>query len=1224
MNRLLPLLIAASTACAAPLEIGKIAPAPLLDGSPAEWSGLPAHALNSEAGKARVRFAQDRDNLYAFVEVLDTSPLRNTAARPQEMLKGGDAISFFITSPSGPQRVILGRHEGQTIIYTHQPRSGKKAPYVFTSPVGSAAFDYVGPLDDARAEFSLTLSGYNAEIALPWKALGFRHAPGGANEGFAFDFQVIFSDPAGSTNAGAVWLHATEGPGLTVEDLPTEATLYPDTWGQAVLVDEASALANTATITPVKAQGSTIDLDLPRAGRLTVNITDQNGWVLRELVLAEQRKSGRNIIVWDGRDRYGDPVPPGDYHWKALLFDGVGMKFLGGVGNSARPPFRTDDGAGSLGGQHGSSGVVAADAGGIYIGGGAQEGEPSFRKIDTATGKSLWKRSPGNFQTFIGVAAAEDMTVLLSTVGRSPKQSVVLAQVDPATGQTIKIAGRSEITIETDYDHSLIYDVVIAGGRAVYSVPAEKRLSLVDLTSGKKLPDIMIEAGGLCRIDGDSILACTKDGVIRVNLSTGQTTKIITGLTAPADVAVEPKTGNLFVSELGARQQILKYSPAGKPIVAIGRAGGKSGIDPTYDPMAFRDIKRIAFASDGTLWMKEFDDVPKRFVHITADGKWIEDFCGPVAYNTFGPDLDDVSKIYYNPSAKSNSVFVETKVDYDGYSKDPTTPGNWKITATHDLALGADGKTVNELMQDVAQIGYGHVIAFKADSGRRFLFRLSKPNRASTPKGAGLWVWQNNRWVPFAFLSSDSKNAGPSWRDANGDGLIQDGEYFESPEYDRYAWIGRDLVLNGVNGKLAPASIDSQGLPVYVGGKFTPYLSEPNDLISGGNVFPSPQVDGSVYYAVNTGPHRHLSFWDRATDNRVIKVTDGKIEWMTGINNPQDSFTSFATMSGVAGIVDDLVLVHNVEPSSFIAYTTDGMLLGNAGALPDGSKPKAGGTAIYIEHFTGLFIKDPASGRRMLFFVVSGDDRIVEITGPGRMDRFEGEITLPKGAAKLGGELPVIPYAALHSNVSRGLGIDGEDSEWNPGVPRLSISGDQGVVGDVRMRRDGGALNIIADIVDATPLQAGEGLEIAFGKSANRPEALLSFIADGGPIDAKNPWSGKVTLTRVGIDIPTTGLKIAAKLRWQNLGYHIEAEIPLDLLPQFAADTPQTYRHEVVDPRTGKSSGLADTTETLPDLLGPLFMNLRVLLNENGQTKPIPLASLSLISVTLPAAPVKK
>ena len=43
--------------------------------------------------------------------------------------------------------------------------------------------------------------------------------------------------------------------------------------------------------------------------------------------------------------------------------------------------------------------------------------------------------------------------------------------------------------------------------------------------------------------------------------------------------------------------------------------------------------------------------------------------------------------------------------------------------------------------------------------------------------------------------------------------------------------------------------------------------------------------DGSVYFTENNGPHQNRDFWDRCTENRLIKVKDGKVEWMVGAHD---------------------------------------------------------------------------------------------------------------------------------------------------------------------------------------------------------------------------------------------------------------------------------------------------------------------------------------------------
>ena len=66
--------------------------------------------------------------------------------------------------------------------------------------------------------------------------------------------------------------------------------------------------------------GTTIALYSTEMADLTINIYGRNGKLVRNLFPSESReKPGDVLIVWDGRDDKGVPVPPGDYQVKASL-----------------------------------------------------------------------------------------------------------------------------------------------------------------------------------------------------------------------------------------------------------------------------------------------------------------------------------------------------------------------------------------------------------------------------------------------------------------------------------------------------------------------------------------------------------------------------------------------------------------------------------------------------------------------------------------------------------------------------------------------------------------------------------------------------------------------------------------------------------------------------------------------------------------------------------------
>lgn len=1180
-----------------PAPVVLLQKAPRIDGKSDDWPFPPPLKATSDLGSATLRFGYDEKFFYALVEVAEKNPWLNNPSRPEEAIKSGSGIAlFFQTSAGNEQRVLITPAGNAIQILAFRSRSNEKKPYTFASPAGELTFDYVGPLPRASAATIVSGSGYALELALPWKSLGLAKLP----KSFRFDTQILFADAAGTTNLGSAWWHAKDGPGATIEDLPTEARLYPDTWGKALLISEAPVSKRTPSPSEeVNRAKNLIKIDLPRSGKLSLYVTSEDGWILRELVTAEKYEQGKHEIPWDGRDRYGAPLPLGSYRWRALLFDGMGARFMGSVGNSGRPPYRTSDGLGSLGGQHGFVKAIAADSDGLYMCGALQEGPPAMRKIEPRTGRALWKRSAGSFQSITDVAASGDLACILNVGNKSQNFHCDLVRIDPKSGKDVKMgSANARLPVRTPPVANAIGGLAIVGTRAFYSVPSENRIGSVDLTTGEEKPAITIAApAGLGRLNDHQLAVCSRTEILSLELDSGSVKPIISGLDAPRAIAATVD-GAIFVSDLGKSQQIKCYSKEYKWLEAYGLPGGKAPWMAQYNPLAFNNVTGIAVGPDGNLWLAEEDETPNRFVKLSSAGAWLEDFYGPTAYNTVGPDLDDLSTVYYNSGGNVRTpLLIETKLNYAKYQENPEMPSAaWSIKAIYDLGLAADGISRNELMSKVASSGYGHIMAFKAENGKRYLFRPSKANRARSVPGAGLWTWKSDRWIPCAFLSADTTE--PSWSDGNADGIMQPEERYSMSPVQRLAWIERDFALNGFRGRVVSQNVNEHGIPSYQSAVYSPYLKDSEmEMLGKQWSFGSREVDGAVYYVANIGPHRHLSFWDRASENRLMKVEDGTVQWLVGEHSSNPKDTEFATASGIAGIVDDIVLPHNVEPANYPAFTTDGFALGNVLVDENGNRSPEGPVTINIENFTGLFVKDPQTGKRVLFAVSSGDDRILEITGPGAMARSEGIVELSNTTA--GKNEITIPYSTWYGNTAQDIGIDGEPDEWDPSIPSVSIPDRDQVVADFRFRRDAGALHLFATVLDPNEMRRNPEIRVSLARSRSDEDKFsISFLTP--PNSSGSNIKMRTTLSHQGQEIELKKVKAVTIPRWRNLGYHVEAEIPLDLLPELTAPRTQTFRRGVKSSASGKV-GLKAQTEVRADLTGALFLKMEVRQVKDGQ-----------------------
>ena len=1225
-------LFAAEPAADLPAAFVRVQQAPAIDGDGRDWAGIKAEQEITLPGRAepvaRFKVAWDEQAFYVLLTVKDDSPMKNGSTVFQELLKGGDAIGICFGGTDGTpasQRIMLALVNGKPEVLAMRPQWPDKAhPYTyFTQAAGKVPMDFVWRLPEAKLAVKTFRGGYTAEVAIPANVLGFQPTAGLL---LSFDVQVIFSDAAGSLNAATAWWHSTgNGPMCTV-DIATEARLYPEAWGRARLyVADPGPRVRVGSAAGKTEAGVPISFSLPRDARVTLNVMDDTGWVVRELLRVEPLKKGEHTVYWDGRDRWGSPMPAGKYRWRMAYLDGIKAAFAASVGNSGRPPYRTPDGLGSIGGAHGGPMAVAADTEGVYMLNGGEEGQKVLRKIDPATGKALWFASCGTFGN--GQAMAADGKFAYMVYSGPYSDGTRLARLDAKTGRNAPIGPKNDPVVIGDKP---VAGLAIANGKAYFSVTADNRIGVVDLATGDLGKDIPLPApAGLCKLDDAALLVCSQTQVLKLSLETGQVAPLITGLAAPRAVALDAG-GTIYVSDLGASQQIKTFAAAGKLLATIGKPGGRALNVPKYDPLEFRNVTGLAIGPDGNLWLVEYFQ-PRRYAKLTRDGKWLEDFYGP-NNGGFIVDLDDPRTLYFGSLVREDIYhsyqeqgslkWVQTTIDYDAYTKAPDPSKGFTVKAIHTLSPnGIDYSATPDYFS--GQAVWGETLRsyiFTATNGKRYLWR--------TP---GLWVWSDARWKPAAIVGT--KDA-PFWSDANGDGLAQPEEVSkDAVPVNNIHYIDRNLILYGMGGTLKPARVDARGVPFYAGGTFTPFFKDEQPPLlhrvfdncafapANGMVPGKPDNTDALYYTTELEPANGQGFWDRYCEGRIVKVKDGKVQWIVGHHsehgdNGHDGDTM--RLTAMTGEVDGVVLFADVN-GQFIAYTTDGLCLG--WTLNDGNGHAAGAdaggsasNAIYIENMaTGEFLKDPKTGKRLLVSWTTEDIRVLEVSGAFGKDitRVDGGVMLPTAlprSASLPGQCSIPASSWVKLNRFNPY-PDGYDAEWAPGLPSISFRAGKVLVADLRLRRDAGSLCVFADVLDqpAFPPTEGtqpanlfgqaQGLELLIGPPAPdrtapapgdtrvfltatrdasgwlkghafacrpaspplapTPELRLPTVAGG--YDG-NPPAAPIDFSKGLAEIPGTRIKV--KERQDRRGYRIEAEIPLALLPEITRVVPVTFSRE--------------------------------------------------------------
>ena len=208
------------------------------------WDAAPMNTLH-RAGKplATAQLGYDADNLYARVHVVDDSPLQNSADDLRMAFKWGDCVGLDLglagkrdTPQAGDVRLLASMIGGQPRLIAMKPFTKlAKNPNTYASPVGGAPFEFVGEVPGGKVTLTPDADGqgYTAIIAVPRAFLEFTIQPGTPLAG---DVEVLLSGQAarGLQTVSRNFLFTPPTPQTSmIDDIPTEARLYPQYWGTA-------------------------------------------------------------------------------------------------------------------------------------------------------------------------------------------------------------------------------------------------------------------------------------------------------------------------------------------------------------------------------------------------------------------------------------------------------------------------------------------------------------------------------------------------------------------------------------------------------------------------------------------------------------------------------------------------------------------------------------------------------------------------------------------------------------------------------------------------------------------------------------------------------------------------------------------------------------------------------------------------------------------------------
>jgi hypothetical protein len=847
---------------------------------------------------------------------------------------------------------------------------------------------------------------------------------------------------------------------------------------------------------------ATVVCQIKTPGAVSLGIYDAQGRLLRTLQSGKKvRAAGAYSVAWDGKDDVGTALPPGEYRYRGLSAN-VGWKYQLTMGNSGRPPYLTADGSGGMGGVWGNVVAAAADSTGklLYALWAMEEGTPSLCKFDPHGGEGSFKLwgahdswSWGPCQAlacdrqyvYVGINALVDdpaqkgKKLARGQIWRVNADNGEYANSYP--GSPTGLLAVSEIPAESlpklphiqqmyadpdsrrsDGFATNLFALAADASRLYCSLHAENQVLVLDKRSGRRLLAIPVTEpaglaiapdGNLYAISGCKVLEYSPQGKLLA-------TVIAAGLAAPYGLCVDAQ-GQIYVSDQAAAMQVKVFRPTGELVRSIGKAGGRAygGQWAKMRPdLLFPTVPAVT--ADGTLYVGE-DAAPKRIAIYHQDGRWADEWYGPLASGCGKLDVADEAQPEFVYQLFFRSDLVRYRVDYAAKRATLDAVWGYEFSLDHmgDPGRYGSGIKPNALYQGCRSGGY-----VRHCQGRTFLFtnggphvfrvegykivpcttigtlvQVHRPERDTLARISGAW---KSRPAMGRYPSTPARVGFYVWRDTNGDWEVQEDEVdwrlppggkeqLSWADSTLHGYVDREMTVFVAGWKLPLLGLDDRGNPIYswskaerlpykpLGRLFEPKKAAPQNTAVlplgvtdegpvAGPVGPSgrevntwvdPQ-DGGYYLSVDVeGKGKGINWASNGIYARIGKMDRaGRWLWMAG-----DKATGFAKPGQFykpgqfAGIVDDCLFVTDWNGQYRIYDKNTGLYAGTL--FNDAFRGAAPDeNLISVEFNEGHVYRHPASGE---VYALAGDGeclKLFRVTGLSAIERFQGTVSLGKAA----------------------------------------------------------------------------------------------------------------------------------------------------------------------------------------------------------------------------------
>ena len=844
----------------------------------------------------------------------------------------------------------------------------------------------------------------------------------------------------------------------------------------------------------------TIPCRAPRAGRMSVNVFDEDDVTVRQLACAQPAEQP---VTWDGRDQYGRWVKPDQYRYHGLIAPKLSLRYVTSIGQSGNPPYRTADGTGSWGGVWGYvmdvCPIDAAPDADIVVLWAVEEGEGGLIRM-SQDGAVRWKQHLEWWMKAQQMAVASDgksiYIAAASALGAPAGQSnyagtmnrPLLWRVDAATGAKRPFPG-------TDQQRQCMFgrylpgerivtDVAVSRGKVYLTAPAQDTLFVADAATGRQLAAWPIEQVSGLIIDTDGrLLAGSGSKIVQLD-DQGKVAATLADAGGPIwDLKAAPG-GELVASVGSPRQQVVYFSASGKELRSLGSRGGRPKCGK-MQPASFRDPVGLCVTGNGKLFVAE-SAAPKRFTRWSAEGTLERQFHGPYYYSgMFGVDEEQPEHVY----GDTHSDLIRYVVDYE--------TGRWDVDRYWIDAYKDSGVPVKwwpRIRHKDGQVwwcsGSGGIVELRDDRVRGVaavyggcLEKLSDGNyRPAAGKHTGLMgTWSD--------ASGEGGSPANSWHvtdhsayPVTANGPQQGwGSYFDE-EFNLYMHDWSDDEAGGV--WEIPVARWTAGRPVYLWEK-AEHVGGPrgHGLLHGASGARTAFYHQGAVYAFNGGYNAaglpgvgHGHDWEFAQVTKYDGRT-GRPLWHAG--QRADGFVApgqHYCPTGPAGALDGYLFWTDENSLIHVWDIEHGLYVDTL--LEDGSRgPVPSPYTVWVELFNSRVFRHPKTGKVYLL-AASDAIHVFEVLGTEQKpSRFQGEFTLTAADLQSAQRQEAARTAPRERTlvIRRALGpvtIDGELAEFAH-APAVSLVLHDRARATARLLYDDRYLYLACDVKDDSPWKNG-------------------------------------------------------------------------------------------------------------------------------------------------------